>query len=71
MLKFSESQKNIREEYVAKKQPIAEQVRDWQKKIEILETDLSREDRWFACEALMDAVNTFLERKGLEWAKPV
>ena len=71
MLKFSESQKNLKEEYVAKKQPVAEQMRDWQKKIEVLETDLSREDRWFACEALMDAVNAFLERKGLKSTKPV
>jgi hypothetical protein len=71
MLKFSEAQQKVREDYVGKKQPVVEEVRDWQKKIEVLETDGSREDRWFACEALMDAVNAFLERKAQQSHKPV
>jgi hypothetical protein len=71
MLKFSEAQGKVREDYVGRKEPVVEMVRDWQKKIEVLETDGSREDRWFACEALMDAVNAFLERRALQSRKPV
>jgi hypothetical protein len=65
MLDFTEAQQRLRGEYEAKRQPVTEQLRDSQKNIEILETDGSREDRWFACEALIDAVNALLQRRAL------
>jgi hypothetical protein len=63
MLDFTVVQERLREEYERKRQPVIEQMRDRQKKIESLETDGSLEDRWFACEALVDAVNALLQRK--------
>ena len=66
MLGFNEVQERLRDEYEGKRQPVSEQIRDCQKKIENLETDGSLEDRWFACEALIDAVNTLLQRKTIQ-----
>ncbi len=66
MLDFTEVQERLRDEYERKWQPVIEQIRDCQKKIENLETDGSLEDRWFACEALVDAVNALLQRKTLQ-----
>jgi len=66
MLGFTEVQERLRDEYERKRQPVIEQIRDCQKKIEKLETDGSLEDRWFACEALVDAVNALLQRKTLQ-----
>ena len=66
LLDFTEVQERLRDEYERKKQPVIEQIKDCQKKIENLETDGSREDRWFACEALIDAVNALLQRKKLQ-----
>jgi hypothetical protein len=66
ILDFTKAQEKIRDEYETKKQPVIEQLRDCQKKIQVLETDGSREDRWFACEALIDAVNGLLQRKTLQ-----
>jgi hypothetical protein len=63
MLNFTVVQERLREEYERKRQPVIEQIRNRQKKIENLETDGSLEDRWFACEALVDAVNALLQRK--------
>jgi hypothetical protein len=63
MLDFTVVQERLRDEYERKRQPVIEQIRDRQKKIENLETDCSLEDRWFACEALVDAVNALLQRK--------
>jgi hypothetical protein len=40
--------------------------RFFQKTIDAMETDGSLEERWFACEALADAVNTFLQRKAIQ-----
>lgn len=65
MLDFNVAQEKLQDEYEKKRQPIIEQIRNRQKKIENLETDVSLEDRWFACEALADAVNALLERKTL------
>ena len=66
MLDFTVVQERLRDEYERKRQPVIEQIRDRQKKIENLETDGSLEDRWFACEALVDAVNALLQRKTLQ-----
>jgi len=65
MLDLKEVKESLREEYEKKRKPVVEQVRDGEKKVERLETDVSLENRWFACEALIDAVNTFLQRKTL------
>jgi hypothetical protein len=65
MADFSAMRENLRDEYEEKLTPVIEQIRDRQKKLEILETDGSLEDRWFACETLLDAVNAFLQRKTL------
>ena len=66
MLDFTEIKERLRDEYERKRQPLIDQIRDCQKKIENLETDVSREDRWFACEALIDSVNALLQRKTLQ-----
>jgi hypothetical protein len=71
MLEFTEAKERLRDEYERNRQPVIEQLRDWQKKNEILESDGSREDRWFACDALVDAVNAFLQRKTLKFHPPV
>jgi chromosome segregation ATPase len=60
---FTAEQERLRDEYERKKQPVIEQIKDHQKKIEHLETDGSIEDRRLACEALVDAVNALLQRK--------
>jgi hypothetical protein len=63
----TQSQKALREEFDRKREPVAEEIKKYQKRIEDLEVDGSLEERWFACEALADAVNMFLQRKA---AKP-
>jgi len=65
MLDLTEGKEKLREEYERKRKPVMELVKDNQKKVERLETDASLEDRWFACEALIDAVNALLQRKTL------
>lgn len=62
-LDFSAEQKRLREEFDGKKEPIFEEIKNLQKLIGDLESDDSLEERWFACEALVDAVNSFLQRK--------
>jgi len=71
MLEFTEAKERLRDEYEKNRQPVIEQIRDWQKKIEILESDGSREDRWFACDSLVEAVNALLQRKTLKFHQPV
>ncbi len=70
MLDFIEVKEKLRSEYERKRQPLIEQIRDCQKKIDTLEVDWSREDRWFACEALIDSVNALLQRKTLQLHQP-
>jgi chromosome segregation ATPase len=60
---FTAEQERLRDEYERKRQPVIEQIRDYQKEIEHLETDGSLEDRRVACEALVNAVNALLQRK--------
>jgi hypothetical protein len=55
--------KLLREEYERKREPVLERIKIFQKSIRNLETDASLEERWFACEALVDSVNNFLQRK--------
>ena len=65
ILEFTQAQERLREGYETKRKPVIEQVKDCQKKTETLESDSSLEERWFVCESLVDAVNTFLQRKTL------
>ena len=46
-----------------RREPVMGEIKKFRKIIQNLETDDSLEQRWFACEALIDAVNTFLQRK--------
>ena len=66
MLDYSAKQKKLREEYLISREPVLEKTKFFQKKIQNLETDGSLEERWFACEALTDAVNSFLQRKAVQ-----
>jgi hypothetical protein len=63
MLNFKEAKGKLRDDYDRKATPIWVEMRKYQKKLDDGERDDSLEDRWFACEALTDAVNNFLLRK--------
>lgn len=65
MLNFADIRGKLRDEYETKMEPVVAQMRDREKKIETMETDSSLEDRWFACEALADSLNSFVQRKTL------
>jgi hypothetical protein len=62
-LNFKEKQKQLREEYENKCIPLLEDVKVSQKCTKEIGEDNSLEERWFACEALSDAINDFLQRK--------
>jgi hypothetical protein len=66
MLDFSAKQKEIRADYDKKREPVLEEIKKFRRIIRDLETDNSLEERWFTCEALIDAVNTFLQRKATQ-----
>ena len=66
MLAFKVEQKQLRDEYDKKKQPVLEQIKSFQKIMRDMEIDGSLEERWFACEVLIDAVNGFLQRKAAQ-----
>ena len=63
MLDFGAKQKEIRAEYERKREPVIDQIKNFKKIMQNMETDDSLEERWFACEALIDTINTFLQRK--------
>jgi DNA repair exonuclease SbcCD ATPase subunit len=60
---FTVEQEKLHDEYEKKKQAVIEQVRNLEKDVEVLETDGSALERRVACEALVNAVNAFLQRK--------
>jgi hypothetical protein len=60
---FEVEQEKLHDEYEERKQTIIEQARSLEKKVEGLETDGSMEDRRVACEELVNAVKTLLQRK--------
>jgi hypothetical protein len=60
---FEVEQEKLHDEYEKRKQAIMEKVRSLEKEVEKLETDSSFEVRRAACEALVNAVNAFLQRK--------
>ena len=66
MLDFNVKQKELQAEIYRKKEPVMEQIKKFRKIIQNLETDCSLEERWFACETLIDALNTFLQRKATQ-----
>jgi len=66
LLDYSAKRKQLRSEYDTKIEPELKQLKDYQKKTQEIETDASLEERWFACEALIDAVNSFLQRKATQ-----
>jgi hypothetical protein len=66
MLDFSAKQKKLRSEYDRKREPVMEEIKKFRKIIQTMETDSSLEERWFACEALIDAINSFLQRKAAQ-----
>jgi len=66
LLEYGAKRKQLRSEYDTKMEPELKQVKDYQKKTREIETDGSLEERWFACEALIDAVNSFLQRKATQ-----
>ncbi|HSV48755.1 MAG TPA: hypothetical protein VLH35_00440, partial [Candidatus Acidoferrales bacterium] len=65
-LDLKQAQKTLREEFDKRKEPVLEDIKKVQRRIEDLETDSSLEERWFACEALVDAVNMFMLRKAAQ-----
>lgn len=58
-------QESLRDDYEKRKQLVAEQIGKLQKAVEGPEVDGSLEVRRAACEALVNAVNAFLQRKTL------
>ena len=66
ILDLKQSQKGIRDEFDKKRDPVIEEIKKYQKRIDDLEEDGSLEERWFACEAISDAVNMFLQRKSVK-----
>jgi hypothetical protein len=65
VLDLKAKQNHLREEYERRREPVIEEIKNYKKTIRELETDGSLEDRWFACEALIDSLNAFLQRKAL------
>jgi hypothetical protein len=69
MLNFRAVQGKLQDDYEKKRTPVLERMKGFQKKIDEMETDGSLEERWFACEALADTVNSFLQRKAFQREK--
>jgi hypothetical protein len=63
MLDFRAKIKELRAEYDIKREPVLEEIKKFRRIVQTLETDSSLEERWFACESLIDAINSFLQRK--------
>lgn len=63
VLDFKEKLKNLQETFERKRDPLLEEVKVFQKRVRELEEDSSLEERWFACETLIDTVNNFFQRK--------
>lgn len=66
ILEFNVGQKQLQDKHNRRKEPVLDQIKLFQKKIRDLDDDGSLEERWFACEALIDTVNTFLQRKAAQ-----
>jgi hypothetical protein len=66
MLDFNTKQKELRVEYERKREPVLEEIKKFRRIVQTMETDSSLEERWFTCEALIDAINSFLQRKATQ-----
>jgi chromosome segregation ATPase len=62
-MEYNAEEKRLQDEFDEKKEPLFEEIKKLQKKIGDMDTDDSLEERWFACESLIDAVNSFIQRK--------
>ena len=71
MMDFKAAQDELQYEFAKKKEPVLEQIKVFKKTIGNPEVDGSLEDRWLACEALIDSVNAFLERKSSQHHQPI
>ncbi len=69
-LEFDAALKKLWQEFEQRRQPVWEQLKVFQKRVDSLELDGSLEERWFACEALIDAVNSFLQRRAAQPKSP-
>ena len=63
VLDFKEKQKQLREEFENKRDPLLEDVKNLQKYVKDIDEDNSLEERWLACETLRDTINNFFQRK--------
>ena len=70
LLDYSAKRKQLRNDYDTKREPVLKKLKDYQKKMKEADTDGSLEERWFACEALIDSVNSFLQRKAAQSPNP-
>lgn len=66
MLDFSKAKGDLQTAYEEERAPLVAELKKLQKTLDEAESDGSLEDRWFACEALADAVNAFLQRSALK-----
>ena len=66
ILDFGAKQKELRAEYDRKREPVLEEIKKFRRIVQMMETDSSLEERWFACEALIDSINSFLQRKAAQ-----
>ena len=64
MQDFAAQQERLKAEYEKRKQPIVDQMGAEQKEIEDGDIDHSLEARQAACEALVNAVNALVQKKG-------
>ncbi|MDR2203246.1 MAG: hypothetical protein LBE76_02895 [Nitrososphaerota archaeon] len=62
-LSFKEKQKQLKEEFENKQEPLIEDIKKFQNYVKETDEDSSLEDRWHACESLMDIINNFFQRK--------
>ena len=59
---FITEKERLRDEYVRKKDPVIEQIKENQKELENQDIDSSLETRRATCEALTNAINAFMQR---------
>lgn len=63
LLEFNAQKKKLQDDFERKREPVLKEIKTCQQTVSELETDGSLEMRWFACEALIDSLNTLLQRK--------
>jgi hypothetical protein len=63
--RFNDEQETVRAEYETRKQAVSKQIQEFEKEALSQEVDDSLEARHAACESLVNAVNSFLQRNRL------